>query len=156
MALVTSRLDYCNALLAVCPNNPLNSLQLFQNKVAQVLTGINKRDHVSPMLTSLHWLSVKFRIKFKILLNTYNALKGQAPCYLWDLKTLYLPNRALCFQSAGLLVVPKIPKSTFGGRAFCYQSPILWNQLKVWVKEADTASTFKTKLKRFLFSKAYS
>ena len=108
------------------------------------------------MLASLHWLPVKFRIEFKILLLSYKALNGQAPRYLQDLITLYAPNRALRSQSAGLLVVPRISKSTFGGRAFCYQAPLLWNQLPTWVKEADTTSLFKTKLKTFLFSKAYS
>ena len=30
--------------------------------------------------------------------------------------------------------------------------PLLWNQLPVWVQEAVATSTFKTKLKTFLFS----
>ena len=62
-----SSLDYCNA------KNLLNSFQLIQNAAAQVLTGIRKRDNVSP---------VKFRIKFKILLLVYKALNGRAPYYL--------------------------------------------------------------------------
>ena len=65
-------------------------------------------------------------------------------------------NRAVRSQSADLLVVPRVSKCRFGGRAFCYQAPLLWNQLPIWVKEADTTSTFKTKLQTFVFSKAYS
>ena len=121
-AFVSSRLDYCNALLAGCPKSSLNSLQLIQNAAARVLTGIRKRDHISPVLASLHWLPVKFRIEFKILLLAYKALNGLAPRYLQDLIARYAPNRALCSQSAGLLVVPRISKSRFGGRAFCYQA----------------------------------
>jgi len=30
----------------------------------------NRRDHISPVLASLHWLPVKFRIEFKILALT--------------------------------------------------------------------------------------
>ena len=70
---VISKQDYCNVLSADCPNNSLNSLQLTQNAATGVLTGINKRDHVSPVLPSLHWLPVNFRIEFKILLLTYTA-----------------------------------------------------------------------------------
>ena len=117
---------------------------------------ICKGDHVSLVLAFLHWLPVKFRIEFKIQLLTYNALNCLAPRYLQDLIARYAPNRALRSQSAGLLVVPRISKSRFGGRAFCYQAPLLWNQLPVWVQEADTTSIFKTKLKTFVFSKAYS
>uniref|UniRef100_A0A3Q3JNC3 Reverse transcriptase domain-containing protein n=1 Tax=Monopterus albus TaxID=43700 RepID=A0A3Q3JNC3_MONAL len=155
-AFVTSRLDYCNSLLSGCPNNSLKSLQLIQNAAARVLTGTSKRDHISPILASLHWLPVKFRIEFKILLLTYKALNDKAPSYLKDLVEPYHPNRALRSQSAGLLVVPRVHRSRMGGRAFSYQAPLLWNQLPVSVREADTLSTFKIRLKTFLFDKAYS
>uniref|UniRef100_A0AAQ6IH18 Reverse transcriptase domain-containing protein n=1 Tax=Anabas testudineus TaxID=64144 RepID=A0AAQ6IH18_ANATE len=155
-AFVTSRLDYCNSLLIGCPNNSLKSLQLIQNAAARVLTGISKRDHISPTLASLHWLPVKSRIEFKILLLTYKSLNNQAPSYLKDLIVPYLPSRTLHSQTAGLLVVPRVSKCRMGGRAFSYQAPLLWNQLPVQVREADTVSTFKTRLKTFLFYKAYS
>jgi len=42
------------------------------------------------------------------------------------------------------------------GRAFSYQAPLWWNKLPVNVRGADTLSTFKIRLKTFLFDKAYS
>ncbi|XP_072246412.1 uncharacterized protein [Leuresthes tenuis] len=155
-AFVTSRLDYFNSLLLGCPTYSLKSLQLIQNAAARVLMRTNRRDHVSPVLASLHWLPVKFRIEFKILLLTYKVLNDRAPSYLKDLIVRYFPNRALRSQTAGLLVVPKVSKSRMGGRAFSYQAPLLWNKLPVNVREADTLSTFKIRLKTFLFDKAYS
>ncbi|KAK2872069.1 hypothetical protein Q8A73_024565, partial [Channa argus] len=152
-AFVTSRLDYCNSLLSGCPSNSLKSLQLIQNAAARVLTGTSKRDHISPSLASLHWLPIKFRIEFKTLLLTYKALNGQAPSYIEDLIAPYHPSRPLRSQNAGLRVVPRISKSRMGGRAFSYQAPLLWNQLPVQIREADTLSTFKSKLKTFLFNK---
>ncbi len=56
----------------------------------------------------------------------------------------------------GLLVVPRISKSRMGGRALCYQAPLLWNHLPMSVRGADTLSLFKSRLKTFLFDKAYS
>ncbi|XP_047193774.1 uncharacterized protein LOC118286550 [Scophthalmus maximus] len=155
-AFVTSRLDYCNSLLLGCPNKSVKSLQLIQNAAARVLTRTRKRDHISPVLESLHWLPVKFRIEFKILLLTYKALNNQAPSYLTELLVSYYPNRSLRSVNAGLLVVPRVCKSRMGGRAFSHQAPLLWNQLPVCVRDADTLSTFKVKLKTFLFDKAYS
>uniref|UniRef100_A0A674PN03 Reverse transcriptase domain-containing protein n=1 Tax=Takifugu rubripes TaxID=31033 RepID=A0A674PN03_TAKRU len=154
-AFVTSRLDYCNSLLSGCPNNSLRSLQLIQNAAARVLTGIDKRDHISPVMASLHWLPVKFRITFKTLLLTYKALRGLAPSYLEELVIPYQPNRPLRSQNAGLLVVPRVSRSRMGGRAFSYQAPLLWNQLPVQVREADSIATFKIRLKTYLFEKAY-
>ncbi|XP_078025739.1 uncharacterized protein LOC144463847 [Epinephelus lanceolatus] len=154
-AFVTSRLDYCNSLLSGSSSKSLKTLQLIQNAAARVLTGTKKQDHISPVLASLHWLPVKSRIEFKILLLTYKALNGQAPSYLRELIVPYYPTRTLRSENAGLLVVPKVSKSRSGARAFSYQAPLLWNHLPVTVREADTVSTFKTRLKTFLFDKAY-
>src|SRR4029434_184631 len=36
---------------------------------------LKKYEHISPVLASLHWLPVKSRIDFKVLLLTYKALR---------------------------------------------------------------------------------
>ncbi len=78
-AFMTLRLDYCNALLGCCSACLINKLWLVQNAAARVLTRTRKYDHISPVLSALHWLPVKHRIYFKILLITYKALNGLAP-----------------------------------------------------------------------------
>ena len=75
-AFVTSRLDYCNSLLSGSSRKSLKTLQLVQNAAACVLTRTKKREHITPVLASLHWLPVKSRIEFKILLLTFKALNN--------------------------------------------------------------------------------
>lgn len=61
------------------------------------------------------------------------SLHGQATSYL---KELRVPNdwkRFLHWQHAGLLMIPGISKSRMGARAFSYQTPLLWNHLRVTV-----------------------
>jgi len=61
---MTSRLDYCNALMGGCPAHITNKLQLVQNAAARVLTRARKYDHISPVLSTLHWLPMKHCIHF--------------------------------------------------------------------------------------------
>ncbi len=82
---MTSRLDYCNALLRGCPASSINKLQIVQNAAARVLSRSIKYDHITPILLSLHWLPIKFRISYKILLLSYKALNDLAPAYLTNL-----------------------------------------------------------------------
>ncbi|KAI2647110.1 putative RNA-directed DNA polymerase from transposon BS [Labeo rohita] len=69
-AFMTSGLDYFNALLGGCPASSINKLQIVQNAAARVLTRSRKYDHITPILKSLHWLPIRFRISYKIVLLT--------------------------------------------------------------------------------------
>ncbi len=94
-AFMTSRLDSCNALLGGCSARLIYKLQMVQNAAARVLTKTRKYDHISPVLSTLHWLAIKHRIDFKILLITYKAMNGLAPQYLSRLLSHYSPPRLL-------------------------------------------------------------
>lgn len=50
--------------------------------------------------------------KVAILLLAYKALSGKGPSYLRGIIVPYRPNSALRSQNAGLLVVPRVSKST--------------------------------------------
>ena len=56
---ISCRLDYCNALLYCITDNLFRRLHSNQNAAARLLTGTTQRDHISPVLSHLHWLSVK-------------------------------------------------------------------------------------------------
>ncbi len=103
---VFSRVDYCNALLAGVSKTTLSKLQSVQNSAARILTGTKTSEHISPVLQSLHWLPVRSRIDFKILMLTYKALHGLAPHYLSQLLSVYTPSRDLRSSDSGLLVIP--------------------------------------------------
>ncbi len=153
-AFMTSRLDYCNALLGGCPASSINKLQIVQNAAARVLTRSRKYDHITLILQSLHWLPIKFCISYKILLLTYKALNGSAPAYLTNLLSRYNPIRSLRSQNSGLLVVPRIAKSTKGGRTFSYLAPNSGIAFLITFG-VQTHSLFKSRLKTHLFSQAF-
>ena len=55
-AFVSTRLDYCNVLYVGVSGLSIVHLQLVQNAAARLLTGTRKYSHISPILSSLHWL----------------------------------------------------------------------------------------------------
>jgi len=80
---VISRIDYCNSLLAGCPQYSLDRLQRVMNAAARMLCGAGSRAHVSHLLRKLHWLRISQRIDYKLCLLVYKAVHhGLAPYYL--------------------------------------------------------------------------
>ena len=151
-AFVTSRIDSCNSILFGLPNTQIAKLQRIQNMAARLVTLTKKFDHISPVLESLHWLPVKHRVVFKVLLLTYKSLNGKAPAYLSELLRWYVPGHSgLRSRSQRLLKVPKYATVSHGFRAFSIGAPMLWNRLPLRIREAKTVAQFKSQLKTYLF-----
>ncbi|XP_072050137.1 uncharacterized protein [Amphiura filiformis] len=153
--LVTSRLDYCNSLLAGINNNLLKRLQNIQRTAARLITRKRKYDPISDDLINLHWLPVKQRIDFKIMVLTYKSLHQQAPEYLSSMLQIQTDRRPLRSSSAPLLFEPRTHHRTFADRAFTCYAPRQWNRLPKHIRNANSLLIFKRLLKCHLFNVAY-
>ena len=103
-AFVTCRIDYCNGLLSGLPDCEIAKLQRVQNAAARLLISCEKYDHITPVLINLHWLPVRYRINFKILLLTFKALYGMAPSYIIELIHTKTKMRYLLRSKEGVLL----------------------------------------------------
>ena len=55
----------------------------------------DKREHITPVLKSLYWLPVQFRIDFKVLSLVFKCLNSLGLSYLSDLLLLCQPLRTV-------------------------------------------------------------
>jgi len=156
MSLMTEKLDYRNGILLGLPSYELERLQRLQNTAARLTVRAKESAHITPVLKSLHWLPVKERIIFKILLVTYKILHGLAPAYLNEPLLNYTPHRLLRSSSLNLLSIPKTKTVTYGDISFSVIAPKLWNDLPIIIKQCSTVDSFKLRLKTFLFDSVYS
>lgn len=155
-SLVISRLDYCNGLLSGITDELCSRIQIVQNNAARVITRTNRRQHITPILHDLHWLPVRQRVEYKVLLLVYKSLHGLAPQYICDLLSAYQPTRTLRSSSSGRLVEPRTRLKTVGDRAFSTYAPRSWNKLDNNIKNATSFRCFKKQLKTYLFKEYFN
>ena len=156
-ALVISRIDYCNSILAGLPAVTIHPLTTVLHAAARVVKNIHHRDHITPAMRNLHWLPIPARVTFKLCSLMYNIFSHRAPTYMSSLinaRSNQAESRGLRSTSRGDAVVPKTNRN-YGKRAFAVAGPTAWNSLPVQIRRANTAKKFKSALKTHLFSLHY-
>ena len=152
--LVTSRIDYGNAILFGISDRHLHRLEMVQRSAARIVMQIRRGDRQSTMtiLHQLHWLPVRKLIEYKLLVLVHSALYDGTPEYLAALLLQHAPRRSLRSAGGLLLEVPKVNLERFGRRAFACAGPTLWNKLPRNMRDNGNLVQFKKELKTFLFS----
>ncbi|KAF7650904.1 hypothetical protein LDENG_00119220, partial [Lucifuga dentata] len=121
----------------------------------RLLTRTKRREHITPVLASLHWLPVHFRIQFKILLITFKATHGLAPSYISALLMPYIAPRPLTSADQKLLHILRSRFTTKGDRAFSVVAPTLWHQLPLNICSVESVQHFKKLVKTYLYKQAF-
>jgi len=129
-AFISSRLDYCNALLHGLLDRLMRCLQSVQNAATRLITGAPRRDHITLILRQLHCLLVRRRVDFAVLV--FQCLTGQAPGYLTEDCQLVADVSARQLQSADTATcVTRRTSNIFGERCFAAAGPRRWNSLPI-------------------------
>ena len=102
-AFVTSRVDYCNSLLYGLPTSQ-PEVQRVLNTAARLVCCAPRFSHITPLMYELHWLPLKQRVHFKILLFACKAIHGIAPIYIQNLVSLKSQGTYNLRSSGGILL----------------------------------------------------
>ena len=144
-AFVSSKLDYCNAILLGITSTSLKKIQRVQNYAAKLAcNSTQRRNSIDVILHELHWLSIKERIIFKLLLLTHKFFVGDAPWFFCDLLLVKDDDERLLYV--------KFVKTAAGKRTFAFTAPRLWNRLPKEVRLLNNTERFKKCLKTTLFT----
>ena len=158
-AFVLSRIYYCNSLLFGSTHDVISRLQRIQNYAARVILRLPKSSSITIHLKSLHWLPVKVRSTYKIVCLCYHCHSSTAPSYVSDMlhrkplhrKPLHTRNTRSSSYTMPLLNRPAHSKATLGDRSFSFASSSVWNSIPNDVRCAPSLSSFKSRLKTYLF-----
>ena len=158
-ALIHSRLDYCNGILANAPLGRLNSLQSVLRSAARLVLRLPPWSSVTQLMRDqLHWLPVHHRITFKLCSLAFKSVHRLAPVYISRMcsSVASVESRArLRSATSGHLLIPVTRMSTVGRRGFYYACPAAWNSLPPELTAANNSQSlwaFKKQLKTFFVS----
>jgi len=156
-ALIASRVDYCNTVLAEAPRTITDRFQRVLNAAVRVVSGTRKFDRgLSQLLHSklLHWLDIPQRVQYELGITVHRCLQNEAPQYLMDYctRTSDVSSRQrLRSANRHQLMIPRHRRSTFDRRAFSVAGPMEWNSLPYSLRDpARSTDGFKSALKTHL------
>ena len=146
---IFSNIDYCNALYYGLSANTIQKLQRVQNCAARLVmkNRVSFRMSLDGIFFKLHWLKVKFRIIYKILLVVHNCLHNNAPNEVAALLRYSDSERTMNLQE------PRVLRGRYGDRAFSRAAPKMWNLLPDYVRDKHDTIQFKKQLKSFLITR---
>ena len=133
-------------------------LSLLQNYASRVIFRLPMSSSITIHLKSLHWLPVKVRSTYKIACLCYHCHSSTAPSYVTDMlhkKPLLTRNTRSSSYTMPLLNRPAHSKATLGDRSFSFASSSVWNSIPNDVRCAPSLSSFKSRLKTYLFHSVY-
>ena len=156
-SLVMSHLDYANTMFINLPSSSIYPMQQIQNQAAKLIMNKHWLDSPTVIMKQLHWLPIRFRCEYKLLLHVYRCMKDQAPEYQQQKLTLRNPAQMTYLATeCNFLHIPYNRRKTLADCGFSSAGPRLWNTLPFELQTAPSVSNFKKLLKAHLFKICYN
>ena len=156
-----SRIDYCDSLLFGSTHDVTSHFKWILNYAARVIVRRPKSSNITAHLKSLRWLPVKIRSTYRLAClccTCYNCHSSTAPSHVTDMlqkKPSLTCNTCSSSYTMPLLIIPAHSKAIYGECWFSFVSSSILNSIPSDVKCAPSLSSFKSRLKTYLFCSLY-
>ena len=136
-----STLIYCLPYFGGCNKAQVHSLQVLQNKAAQIVCQAPPRANRVKLFDKLNWLTVNQLITYHTLIKVLKIRNSSEPEYL--AKYLTADNRN------GRIIVPNTDL-TLAMKSFSFRGSMQWNNLPRTVRNIKKVGTFKKSLRKWI------
>ena len=140
-AFVYPHLTYCVVIWGGTGLTHLQPLIVQHKRVIRTICYKGRREHSTPLFYRLKLLKFADIYKYHMLIYMHKAMREDIFSPVHDFNTR---NR--------YLAVPEFQRLTTCQRAVSYAGPKIWNSIPLYLKEIESISTFKRKLKFHLLA----
>ena len=150
-SLVLSLISYCFIVWGSASAVFLKRVQKLQNFAARVAIGtVRKYEHITPFLLELGWLKIKDKYTFDVCVFVFKILRNFYPNWLHHFNTVDSVTGINTRQANNL--VTRRAATVMGSRVIDTKAPILWNSLPDSLKDEESLTVFKNKLRKYLLN----
>lgn len=149
-SLIISVLDYCDVVYGPCLSvADSNKIQVLQNMCMRYSAKVKRRDHITPYFVEHGWIKMDVRRNIHYLCLLHKVLQTNRPLYLKNKLVFGRDVHSISMRNPNLLYVPRHSTSYFKG-SFSYQATSLYNMLPQSIRDIDSHSVFKQKVRDLL------
>lgn len=147
--------DYADACYLDASEDLLNKLERLQNLCIRFIFGLKKYDHVSEYRRQLQWLPIRLRRNSRTLCLLFNILYNPSfPSYLRERFSFLKSSDPSCRSHLRTLLKCPSHSTSFFSSSFSVQAVRLWNSLPPSIRESQTISIFKRRVKDHYLSES--
>jgi hypothetical protein len=121
---VFSKLYYCSSVWSTTSERNLKKLQSVQNFASHIIGGLQKYDHMTPIMKELNWMPVKKQLFYCDAVFAFKCMKGMAPSNLSSQFTTRGTISGRTTRQSDHLNIPLFTSAT-GQKSFQYRIVIL-------------------------------
>ena len=155
-----SKLIYLMPVWMGCEDYLVHALQVCQNKVARLVTKLDRFTSTTVLMRQCGWMPVRHLMVYHSLVLLHKTIQHQTPTFLYQKVTSGSdqPNTRQAAAATAALAAAGVPKQPtvancelgLKKKSWCWSSVIWYNQLPLDLRLEKKVKTFKTRLKNWV------